>query len=79
MKIFAENELDDLCHAISQLERMGLKYRSDFGYENAIDKYNSLKKKKWVCPVCGKTYGEEIQSFDSGFQGCCGKGLDQIK
>ena len=78
MRIYTDDEVHNLCMAVIRLTQMGLKYCSDFGYENAIDKYEALKKKKWICPVCKKTFGEEIQHFYSDFQGCCGRGLTQI-
>ena len=79
MKIFSDDDLHKLCLTIIKLERMGLKYCTDFGYDNAIEKYEQLRKKKWICPVCHKTYGEEIQSYGSDFESCCGRGLDLIK
>lgn len=79
MKLFSPIDLHELCFAIVQLERLGFKYCSDYGYDNAIDKYKQVKSKKWICPVCHKTYGEEIQSCFSDFQSCCGRGLDLIK
>jgi len=64
-----ENYLYELCDAVTQLERRGYKFCVDFGYDNAIEKFNSLTKKAEPPPTRDVNRDSGTDSANSGWLG----------
>ncbi len=45
MKFYTDKQIFELCDAIANLERAGQRFCTDFGYENAVEKYRELRQK----------------------------------